>query len=265
MELTVVGCSGSVSGPDSPASSYLVRAPFEGGTFALVLDLGPGAMGALYRYLAPEDVGAIALSHLHPDHCLDVCAFYVGACYSPTAPWPTIPLLAPPGARERLLAAYTVPGEGDPVDTPAGGLGTHFTYRDWAPRQQVGPFRIDTVRVQHPVETYALRVTEDVPEGGSLVYSGDTGPCEALVELATGADLLLAEASFRDVPDNPAGLHLSGREAAETARRAGVAGLVLTHIPPWHDRDAVLADALPHLDAPVALASPGASWTIGPR
>ena len=47
MELTVVGSSGSVPGPRSPASSYLLRAPFEGGVFALVLDLGPGSMGAL--------------------------------------------------------------------------------------------------------------------------------------------------------------------------------------------------------------------------
>jgi ribonuclease BN (tRNA processing enzyme) len=264
VELTVVGCSGSVSGPDAAASSYLVRAPFAGGTFALLLDLGPGAMGALYRHLAPEDVGAIALTHLHPDHCLDVCAFYVGARYSPTAPWPRIPLLGPPGTRERLVAAYTVPGEDDPAGRPAG-IGAHFAHQDWAPRQQVGPFRIETARVDHPVETYALRVTEDVPDGGSLVYSGDTGPCEALVELATGADLLLAEASFRDVPGNPPGLHLSGRDAAEAAQRAGVAELVLTHIPPWHDRDVVLAEARPHLDAPVSLAEPGATWTIGPR
>jgi ribonuclease BN (tRNA processing enzyme) len=265
VELTVVGSSGSVSGPDSPASSYLVRAPFRGGTFALVLDLGPGAMGALYRYLDPREVGAVALSHLHPDHCLDVCAFYVAARYSPTAPWPAIPLLGPRGTRERLLAAYTAPGE-DPVEDEVGpGIGRHFAYQTWAPTQRVGPFRLDTARVDHPVETYAVRVSEEVPDGGSLVFSGDTAPCEALVQLATGADLLLAEASFRDVPGNPPGLHLNAREAAEAARRAGVGSLVLTHVPPWHDRDEVLAEARPHFDGPVALAAPGAAWTIGPR
>lgn len=265
MELTVVGSSGSVPGPESPASSYLLRAPFEGGTFALVLDLGPGAFGALYRYLDPREVGAVALSHLHPDHCLDVCALYVAARYSPTAPWPGIPLLGPPRTRERLVAAYAVPGEGDPSGDADGGIGGHFEHRDWAASQRVGPFRIDTARVDHPVETYALRVTEDVPGGGSLVYSGDTGPCEALVELAAGADLLLAEAAFRDVPGNPPGLHLTGGEAAETARRAGVAELVLTHVPPWHDPDAVLAEARPVFDGPVSHALPGRTWTVGPR
>ena len=83
MKLTVVGCSGSISGPDSPASSYLVQAPYDNRTFSLLLDFGPGAMGALYRYLDPREIDAIGLSHLHADHCLDLCGYHVAACYSP--------------------------------------------------------------------------------------------------------------------------------------------------------------------------------------
>ena len=262
MELTVVGSSGSVSGPDSPASCYLVRAPFQGRTFCLVLDLGPGSFGHLYRYLDPREVDAVGLSHLHPDHCLDLCAFYVAARYSPTAPWPRVPLFGPSGTRDRLAAAYEVAGSDD---EPGPGIGGQFDHRRWAPTQQVGPFRIETVRVAHPVEAYAVRVSEEVPDGGSLVFSGDTGPCDALVDLAGGADLLLAEAAFLDAAGNPPGLHLTGREAALAASRAGVAALVLTHIPPWHDPDTVLAEALPHFDGPVSVATPGAAWTIGPR
>jgi len=47
MKLTVVGCSGSLSGPDSPASSYLLQAPYQDRIFSLLMDCGPGAMGAL--------------------------------------------------------------------------------------------------------------------------------------------------------------------------------------------------------------------------
>ena len=258
----MVGSSGSVSGPDSPASCYLVRAPYQGRTFSLVLDLGPGSFGHLYRYLDPREVDAVGLSHLHPDHCLDLCAFYVAARYSSTAPWPRIPVLGPSGSRERLSAAYEVAGSSD---EPGPGIAGQFEHREWAPAQQVGPFRIETVRVAHPVEAYAVRVSEDVPDGGSLVFSGDTGPCDALVDLAGGADLLLAEAAFLDGAVNPAGLHLTGRDAAVAATRAGVAALVLTHIPPWHDPDVVLAEAVPHFEGPVAVATPGAAWTIGPR
>jgi ribonuclease BN (tRNA processing enzyme) len=259
MKLTVVGCSGSVPGPESPASCYLVQAPFQNGTFSLVLDVGPGALGVLYRYLDPGRVDAFALSHLHPDHCLDLCAYYILAKYSPTAPWPGQPIYGPSGADERISRAYDV-RRSDPDDPT---LARHFQFRDWQQTQQIGPFIVTTVAVDHPVEAYAIRIAHNVPDGGTLVYSGDTGPCDALVELASGADLLLVEASFRDRPDNPPGLHLSGRQAAEVGARAGVGAVVLTHIPPWHDRDEVLAEALPHFTGSLSLAVTGASWQIG--
>jgi len=262
MKLTVVGCSGSVSGPDSPASSYLVQAPHRARTFSLVLDLGPGAFGQLYRYLDPRQVDAVGLSHLHPDHCLDLCAFYVAARYSPTAPWPRIPVHGPAGTRQRLARAYEVlaPAENE----PSPGIGQHFDHLDWAPEQRIGPFLVSTVRVDHPVEAYALRVHEEVPGGGSLVFSGDTGPCPALADLAQDADLLLAEAAFLGA-GNPPGVHLTGADAGSAAQAAGVRRLVVTHIPPWHDRDAVLAEAVPHFDGPIDLAIPGATWPVGRR
>ncbi|MDT4924242.1 MAG: hypothetical protein QOG01_1955, partial [Pseudonocardiales bacterium] len=70
MKVTVLGCSGSVPGPDSAASGYLIEA--EG--YRLLLDLGHGAFGALQRYVQPTDVDAIVISHLHPDHCIDLTA-----------------------------------------------------------------------------------------------------------------------------------------------------------------------------------------------
>lgn len=264
MQLTVVGCSGSVSGPESAASCYLVQTPHEGRLFSLVLDLGPGALGALYNYLDPRDVDAIGLSHLHPDHCLDMCGFYVAARYSPTAPWPRRPVYGPTGTGDRLARAYDVPQVGGSVSEVGFSLAQHFDYRDWQPEQQIGPFRVTTLLVDHPVEAYAIRVEEPELGGGSLVFTGDTGPCAALAQLAAGADLLLAESAFLDSPDNPSGVHLSGRQAAELATAAPVRSLVLTHIPPWHDRQHVLAEAEPHFTGPVELAHPGASWTIGP-
>lgn len=263
MKLTIVGSSGSIAGPDSPASSYLIQAPYAGRTFSLVVDLGPGAFGALYRYLDPRDVDAYALSHLHPDHCLDLCAAYVASRYSPTAPWPPRPVHGPTGTAARLARAYDV-ARTDGTGSEAGpSIAEHFDYHDWRADQQIGPFRVRTVPVDHPVEAYAIRVEERVAGGGSLVFSGDTGPCAALVELATGADLLLVEAAFRERPDNPAHLHLTGRQAAAAGQQAEVGAVVLTHIPPWHDADQVLAEATPHFAGPVGLAVPGAVWTIG--
>ncbi|GAA2098967.1 MBL fold metallo-hydrolase [Microlunatus panaciterrae] len=263
MELTIVGCSGSMSGPESPASCYLVQAPYQGRTFTLVLDLGPGAAGALYRYLDPRQVDAIALSHLHPDHCLDLCAFYVAARYSSTAPWPPASVYGPDGTPGRLTRAYDVPSVDGAASEAGPGIGGYFRYQVWLPEQRIGPFIVRTVRVAHPVEAYAIRVEEAVPGGGSLVFSGDTGPCQTLVELSRDVDLLLCESAFLDGDDLPTGLHLCGRQAAEHAEAAGASVLLLTHIPPWNDPEQVLKEAQPHFAGSVQLAEVGARWTIG--
>jgi ribonuclease BN (tRNA processing enzyme) len=263
MKLTIVGCSGSLSGPDSPASSYLLQAPYEGRIFSLLIDCGPGAMGALYRYLDPREVDAIALSHLHADHCLDLCGYYVAARYSPTAPWPRRPVYAPAHAAARITQAYEVPNGDGGISEQGPTIGEHFDWRTWQPSQQIGPFTVRTVRVEHPVEAYAMRVQEDVPGGGAMVYSGDTGPTEALVQLANSVDLLLVESAFLEGPDNPQGMHLSGMQAAAIGQEAGAAAIVLTHIPPWYEPDRVLAEATPHFDGPLSLAKPGAAWDIG--
>ena len=95
MELTIVGCSGSFPGPASPASSYLATA--EG--FRLLIDLGNGALGALQQYASPGDIDAVLISHLHADHCLDMCSYQVFRTYHPDGPLPPIPVYAPGGRR----------------------------------------------------------------------------------------------------------------------------------------------------------------------
>ena len=228
MKITILGCSGSAPGPDSPASSYLV----EHDGFRLLLDLGSGAFGALQRHLDPADVDAVVLSHLHADHCLDVSPMVVHRRYGAGRVLPKIPVLGPGGTHDRLALAY------DPADRE--GLRDLFEFAAVLPgERELGPFRLRFARVNHPVETHAVRVEAG---GRSLVYSGDTGVSDALVGLAAGADVLLCEASFPDAP-HPPDLHLTGREAGEHAARAGVGRLLVTHVPPWADRERIVAEA----------------------
>ena len=174
-----------------------------------------------------------------------------------------------PPAGERIARAYDVAPRPGGAGEGGTSIADWFDYRTWQPQQELGPFRVATAQVDHPVEAYGVRVTE-AATGASLVFSGDTGPCDALVDLARGeggrgVDLLLAEAAFLEGPDLPAGVHLTGRQAAEAAQAAGVGALLLTHVPPWHDPAAVLAEAAPHFDGPSSLAVTGAVHPVSPR
>lgn len=256
MELTIIGCSGSLSGPNSTASSYLVQAPHQGRTFSLVVDLGPGSTGRLFSVLDPATVDAIAISHLHPDHCLDLTGFHIAAQHSPTAPWKPVPLYGPPGTLERITRAH----DPSPDGTEPDDLGASYAFTSWQREQQIGPFMITTELLAHPVPMFGMRIEAD---GVVLAYSGDTGPTDALIELARGADLLLCESAFLEGNDNQPGVHLTGKQAAEHARAAGASALMITHIPPWHSHDHVLADARPHYQGPISFAEPGVRTRVG--
>jgi ribonuclease BN (tRNA processing enzyme) len=250
VKITVVGSSGSLPGPDSPASCYLVEAD----GFAMVLDLGNGSLGALQRHLGLGELDAVLVSHLHPDHCMDLLPLYVALTYDPRRRYGRLPVHAPDGAAKHLARAY------GRAEEP--GLAGCFDFLVWsAGAHQVGPFTVTVAQVAHPVETWAMRVEHD---GKVLAYSADTGPCEGLVEVATDADLALFESSFEEGRDDaaPPDLHLTGRQAAEHASRAGVRRLVLTHLPPWNQPDTSLSAAKAAFDGRVELARPGATYEL---
>ncbi len=260
MRLTVVGCAGSYPGPDSPASCYLLEADHEGRTWRVLLDLGSGALGALHRYVDPLILDAVLISHLHPDHYFDLSGLYVMWRYHPDGARPPIPVWGPPGIAKQMARAYGL--------EPSPGMSSEFDFHSYGPGAaggsgaapvEVGPFTVRPTRVVHPVAAYGLRV-----EVGAavLAYSGDSAPCEALVDLACDADLLLAEAAFREGEHNPTGLHLTGADAGRVATDAGARRLVLTHVPPWHDGRAAVAEAKTTYDGPLDLATSGAVYEI---
>jgi ribonuclease BN (tRNA processing enzyme) len=256
MRLTIVGCSGSYPGPESPASCYLLEADHDGRTWRILLDLGNGALGQLHRYTDPLDIDAVFVSHLHADHCLDLCGYYVMRKYHPTGPQPPIPVWGPAGTAERMARAYDLPEQ--------PGMTEEFAFHEYDSREhpepvELGPFRIEAHPVVHPVPAFALKVTAD---GRTLVYSGDTGPCPALDEAAAGVHLLLAEASFQSATDNPPDLHLTGADCGRSASKAGVERLVLTHIPPWHDPAVAEAEARAEWSGPVEVARAGATYDV---
>src|ERR1700734_1931770 len=211
MRLTIIGCSGSFPGPGSPASCYLVEA--EG--FRLLLDLGNGALGALQRYCGLYDVDAICLSHLHADHCLDLCSYTVARLYAPGGARPPIPVYGPPGTADRITRAYSM--EAGPEVRSA------FDFVTLTPGpHEVGPFRLTARHVNHPVETFGLRLEHG---GHSLAFSARPG----------------------------AALPRTGRKAGQYPGGAGAPRLLLPHLLPWNDPAVSLAEAKRSYPGPTTL------------
>ncbi len=243
MLITIVGCAGSFPGPESCASCYLI----DTGGFRLLLDVGNGALGALQRYASLEGIDAICLSHLHADHCIDMCCYSVAQTMHPDGPRPKIRVHGPARSAERLGLAMGL--------EPSTRMTDAFDFAELRPGTvEIGPLRVTTAHMNHPVETFGFRIEH---EGQVLAYSADTGPTPELVGLAAAADVLLCEASFLDGPGLIPDLHLTAREAGEHAARAGVGQLVLTHLVPWNDPAATLEQAAAAFDGPLVLASSG--------
>ena len=253
MRLTVLGCSGSVGGPDSAASGYLLTGP---GMTPAVLEFGPGVLGALQRYADPGAV-SVFLTHLHADHCADISGLLVWRRYHPNPPTGKALLYAPEGSELRLgNASAEIGGETDDItdvlDLRHWVEGEAFDYEGLT----VTPYRMF-----HPPESYGLRFTTET--GKVFVYTGDTAVCDSLYDLAKGADVLMAEASWTHDPANrPVGVHMSGIEAGRAAREAGVGELLITHIPPWTSREEIIAEAKSEFPGPVHAVSPGEVFDI---
>jgi len=250
MRLRVLGCSGGYPTPESGNTGFLLKE----GESRIWLDAGTGSFGVLQRFTDFRTLDAIVLSHLHADHCLDIYPLYIALRYGDVKMERRIPIYSVPGAQERLERIV----DGEPGDR----LGVIFDFHevDEGDEVEVAGVRFRFLRMDHPIHTLGIRA--DSPTG-SLTYSADTGPGADLAKFAKGTDLLVCEATYQDARKG-APLHLSAREAAETAVRAKAGELVLTHLWPGLDPHVSLAEAKEAAGKiPVDLAKPGAIFEVG--
>ena len=242
MELTILGCGGGVPRPGGAACGHLLT---HGGTKVWV-DAGNGTLGQLLRYARADEIDAVVISHRHWDHFLDLYPFTLarrGLDHDAPAKAP-FRLIGPPDLlphMERLV----------------GGAGAFDGILRWEPLEPGQSTRIDDIALEtlpmtHLVPTLGMRFTAG---DRTIAYSADTGPCQELVEIGRGADVLVCEAMYgAEQPGDP--VHLSAQQAGEHAERAGAKSLVLTHV--WHelDLDAACDAARTAYQGPVNAAGP---------
>ena len=249
MELTVLGSAGTWPPAGGATCGYLVS--HEGSH--LWLDAGTGTFANLQQHIEVRDISAIVISHGHPDHFVDVVPAFYARHYGGLGD-PGLPFYSPQGFTNLLSLLVSEDGR------DVMGQAYTFTTLVHGDRVQVGPFDIRAYEMRHVgVEALGYRIQAG---NAVLAYTGDTGPCDAVVEMARDADVLMAEATYQDA-SNVLPFHLSARQAAEHAKAAGAGRLLLTHIQPTLDAAVSLAEARSEFDGPVELAEQGMVTVIG--
>lgn len=243
MRLTVVGAGPAYSDARGAVGAcYIVRS----GDHALALDLGHGAFAGLAAAIPPEHLESVVISHLHPDHFVDLVPLRHYLRYH-VRPASRVRVDAHPDLADRLDALHAEPG------FTAGAL-------DVVPLDQgvrrVGPFTLEAARVTHTPDSFAFRVT-DGPATPGLVYSGDIGVADDLGTLVRPGDTLLVEVSFGPGPVPPGAAHLDGPAVGALASKAGAGRVLLTHLLMGRDPSATIASVEVRFGGPVELVEPG--------
>jgi ribonuclease BN (tRNA processing enzyme) len=194
----------------------------------MVFDMGPGTLRQLTKAgLKHEDIARIFITHFHPDHTEGLIHFLF------TTKNPSILKKRDPfiiaGARglkefiNRLQEAYS-----DWLDLPTEIMKIEELDVHQSNVMNYPGFRIIAQPVRHTPNSLAYRVEDQ--QGKSFVYSGDSGFCEGLVDVAKGTDLLVLESSFPDGEEVEG--HLTPSQAGHIATLSNVKRLVLIHFYP---------------------------------
>jgi ribonuclease BN (tRNA processing enzyme) len=252
VNITVLGKSPSWQDAGGACSGYLVQQD----DYVLLLDCGNGVFSKLRTVRDYSDVDAVLISHLHADHFLDLVPFSYALIHGPRRRsgqrGPDLHL--PPGGRELLRRVVGSWGDEELIENA-------FASREYEPPDELslGPLHARFRQVPHFTRTFAI----DFSSGSArMTYSADCRPNDGLVELASGTDLLLIEATLLEADDDGERGHMTAREAGEHGRRAGARRLVLTHISDELDAHRALAEAQVAYGGTVEVAREGAVYTI---
>ncbi len=250
MELLVVGSGAAY--PDRPgiaSSTYVVTHA----DHRVCLDLGQGGFAGIAGRMEPSALDAVVISHLHPDHFIDLVALrhYLRYEFDPPR---RVRVVAPRGLGERLDALLAEPGfTTAALDVEARAEGTI----------RVGPFALESRLVTHTDESYAVRVSlADVTSAPGLVYSGDCGRTRDLAPLLRPGDTLLSEVAFGPGPVPVGDLHLDGPAVGELGAATGAGRVLLTHLQMRRDPAATIAAVRARYAGPVELVTDGDAITV---
>ena len=253
MRFVVLGSGTTVPDAERGPAGFLVQV----GHLTWLVDGGSGTLQRCVRAgVDPRALAGGIYSHRHPDHTGDLVPLLFSMRVGPPPREAPYPIWAGVGFQaffSGLRAAY-----GHWLE-PAGGVDITELSLD-APQdvRLSAALRLRTAPAAHSAGALHLRF--ETAEG-VIVFSGDTGPSAALIELATGADLLVVECAGSDAEQIPGHLWPSAIHTIAVAARP--AQIWLTHLYPHVDgKDAVRTVAASGV--PVRRANDGDVWNATP-
>ncbi len=248
LQLDIVGAGPAFTDqPGSTGAAYLVRQ----GSTAILLDLGQGSFPRLAGLLDPATLNAVLISHLHPDHFIDLVPLRHYLRWGP-GQGRRVRVLGPAQLGERLDALHAEPGfSAATLDIEPIGVGA----------REIGTLRVRSARVTHTEDSYGFRVAAG--NGPGLVYSGDCGRADDLAALIEPGDILLSEVSFGPGPVPAGAAHLDGPAVGALAASTGVRRVVLTHLQMGFDEAETIASVRGVFSGPVTLVHPGDRMMLG--
>jgi ribonuclease BN (tRNA processing enzyme) len=241
MELIVLGASGTFPRPGGALSGYLIRHK----ETAVLLDIGSGVLSNLYAWLYPAKLDGLIVTHLHPDHFLDIYPFRYLLEFTAKERLP-FSVFAPEGAREHIQPLFS---EANPARFDE--VFHFFALKDKA-QFRIGSLTFTSLKVPHLEPTFGIRVET---EGKAVFYTSDTGYDTKLIAYAQEVDLLLAETTLLKTQAGEPVAHLTTHQVGQIAQEAGAKKLVLTHLWPHFNREQILAEVKEVYKGPTLLAA----------
>lgn len=250
LELMILGAGPAYSDvAGSLGSSYLVRTR----RHAVLLDLGQGCFPSLASEQEPSELSAVFISHLHPDHFIDLIPLRHYLQRAEAHPIRRLTVLAPAGLDRRLDGAYDTPGFSaaafDHHDLGAGAL-------------QVGPFTLEMRPVTHAGESFAVRASLTHRPDRGIVYTGDIADTSDVHPLIRPGDVLLSEATFGPGPVPDGMPHIDADDVGRLAAETDVGQVIVTHVRMGVDLGATMAAVRTRFPGAASMARPGARYLI---
>jgi ribonuclease BN (tRNA processing enzyme) len=239
MRLTILGTGSARPVGDSGQSGVLVQA----GETSVLFDIGSGIASQVEARVGATNLAGLFVGHFHADHWIDIGPMRYRFPWAEDAPR-KLPVFLPSGGREKLEHLAAAINERPTFFEPAFDI----TEYESGTAYPVGALTVTPHAVGHYVPAWSMDIRG--PRGERIVYAGDMGPSEMVIDLARGADVLILEATLENgATDDARRGHLDTPEAIDHVRRSGAKQGILVHY--WSERRQIIRDLCAASGVPV--------------